>query len=723
MAMMLARGWAVAVTDYQGLGTPGDHAYMVGPGARPQRARLDARRARSCPEELPADGPAAIIGYSEGGAAAAWAAQLQPTYAPEIELCGVVAGAAAADVETAGPSLDGTFFSFFIAYGGIGYAAAYPELELDPYLTPMAREGIEALRAVERAPGGAVRAPLHARLRPDPAQRAGDARVARAGCARTGSGASPPRRRCCCTTPGATRSSPSSRASKLREDWERLGADVRLYVTRGGVDHISGAVAGTPVALDWLARRLAPAPRPSRRWRRSSRRRPEAPPGPRQPGTRAPSRRAARARARLAPGRGRSDPRDRAEQLRPHRGRPQVHGLERAVRDQPHEHRARPLAARGRGSRCTASLSSRAGSAPANGPSAWRASSNGRRARARARASRGAQGAPEGVDVLRATNASNAAAASSPRPRSHRRGGAEVEDRDAAVGEHEHVVGIRVGVDDPRAGAPSANSTSRAAAASRSCAVGQRHAVDPFADEHGLVRQRGHRGRNSEQGVAAQRAMEAAQRPPLALEVELVEHALADLGSSDAAIQGGERRGQRSREGLEQGQVLADEAGETRTQHLDRHRRAVVHAAMHLGGRRDRHRLGIELVELAVGLARPRRRAGPVRHRVSRDRLARGLARRPRARRGSLAPRLRDPGRVDRARPAGPARSARSAPSRPGAARSPPGRRDGRPRRSPRAGSGDGALEACLWRCEAARRRTRLPGDLVTGRGAHARSA
>src|SRR5205823_14337626 len=42
----------------------------------------------------------------------------------------------------------------------------------------------------------------------------------------------------------------------LRDDWQRRGADVRLYITRGGVDHISGAVAGTPVALDWLARRL-----------------------------------------------------------------------------------------------------------------------------------------------------------------------------------------------------------------------------------------------------------------------------------------------------------------------------------------------------------------------------------------------------------------------------------------------------------------------------------
>src|SRR5205814_3778124 len=43
----------------------------------------------------------------------------------------------------------------------------------------------------------------------------------------------------------------------LRDDWVRLGAYIRLYVTRGGVDHISGAVAGTPVALDWIGRRLA----------------------------------------------------------------------------------------------------------------------------------------------------------------------------------------------------------------------------------------------------------------------------------------------------------------------------------------------------------------------------------------------------------------------------------------------------------------------------------
>jgi fermentation-respiration switch protein FrsA (DUF1100 family) len=43
----------------------------------------------------------------------------------------------------------------------------------------------------------------------------------------------------------------------LRDAWQRRGADVRLYVTRAGVDHISAGVAGMPVALSWIAGRLA----------------------------------------------------------------------------------------------------------------------------------------------------------------------------------------------------------------------------------------------------------------------------------------------------------------------------------------------------------------------------------------------------------------------------------------------------------------------------------
>src|ERR1700685_461940 len=89
---------------------------------------LDSMRAARelHPLELPDDGPAAVIGYSEGGFAAGWAAQLQPEYAPDVKLAAVAAGAAAADVEEAGPPLDGTFFLVFIAYGGVGDAAGSP---------------------------------------------------------------------------------------------------------------------------------------------------------------------------------------------------------------------------------------------------------------------------------------------------------------------------------------------------------------------------------------------------------------------------------------------------------------------------------------------------------------------------------------------------------------------------------------------------------------------
>ncbi|MBV9194818.1 MAG: hypothetical protein JO168_11795 [Solirubrobacterales bacterium] len=260
MAMLLARGWAIAVTDYQGLGTPGDHTYMVGRALGPNV--LDAMRAARelAPTELPVEGPAAIIGYSEGGAAAAWAAQLQPEYAPDVPLLGVAAGAAAADVESAGPRLDGSFFAFFIAYGGIGYAAAYPELDLDPYLTPPARGQIAQLRqssifqammwgprfmrAADLTQPNVLEMPAwRARLREN---RLGE------------------------TAPAAPVLLHHARRDQivsfaqsvgLRDDWSSRGGDVRLYVTRGGVDHLSGALAGTPVALDWIARRLDGAAR------------------------------------------------------------------------------------------------------------------------------------------------------------------------------------------------------------------------------------------------------------------------------------------------------------------------------------------------------------------------------------------------------------------------------------------------------------------------------
>jgi pimeloyl-ACP methyl ester carboxylesterase len=253
--MVLARGWAVAITDYQGLGTPGDHTYMVGRALGPNV--LDSIRAARelYPEELPSEGPAAIVGYSEGGAAAAWAAQLQPSYAPDVPLAAVAAGAAAADLEAAGPSLDGSFFSFFIAYGGIGYSAAYPELDLDPYLTLKARAGIAGLRE-STLPQAMLSGPRFIRASdltrpnvmelPDWRRRLRENKL----------GDIAPEAPVLLHHARRDQIVSFEHSVKLRDSWERIGADVRLYVTRGGVDHISGGVAGMPVALGWISGRL-----------------------------------------------------------------------------------------------------------------------------------------------------------------------------------------------------------------------------------------------------------------------------------------------------------------------------------------------------------------------------------------------------------------------------------------------------------------------------------
>ena len=86
IAMLLAKGWAVAATDYQGLGTPGNHPYVVGNALG--RNALDVVRAagRLLVAGLSSTAPVLIWGYSEGGNGAGWAAQLASSYAPELQV-------------------------------------------------------------------------------------------------------------------------------------------------------------------------------------------------------------------------------------------------------------------------------------------------------------------------------------------------------------------------------------------------------------------------------------------------------------------------------------------------------------------------------------------------------------------------------------------------------------------------------------------------------------
>jgi hypothetical protein len=142
---LLARGWAVSVTDYPGLGTPGDELYNV--GIPEGYGVLDALRAATL---LPGAGlspaaPMAIEGYSQGGGGADWAAQLQPSYAPGLRLTGVAAGGTPANLQAVANNINGTAFFAFLAGSAIGFSAAYPSLDLNSDLTPAGQAAMAQL--------------------------------------------------------------------------------------------------------------------------------------------------------------------------------------------------------------------------------------------------------------------------------------------------------------------------------------------------------------------------------------------------------------------------------------------------------------------------------------------------------------------------------------------------------------------------------------------------
>lgn len=141
------RGYAVAVTDYEGLGTPGDHRYMVARSAG--HALLDIVRAaqRLTDAGLSRNAPVALVGYSQGGHAASWGAQLAGSYAPELAVKGVAAGGTPANLRQVADYNAGRPNFGLVLAAGVGMDAAYPSLELESYLNDAGRAGIEQLRS------------------------------------------------------------------------------------------------------------------------------------------------------------------------------------------------------------------------------------------------------------------------------------------------------------------------------------------------------------------------------------------------------------------------------------------------------------------------------------------------------------------------------------------------------------------------------------------------
>ena len=85
----LEEGFAVVATDYQGLGTPGPHPYLL---YRPEGySALDAIRAALKARGDVLRNEVLLVGQSQGSGAALGAAWLAPRYAPDVHVIGVVA--------------------------------------------------------------------------------------------------------------------------------------------------------------------------------------------------------------------------------------------------------------------------------------------------------------------------------------------------------------------------------------------------------------------------------------------------------------------------------------------------------------------------------------------------------------------------------------------------------------------------------------------------------
>ncbi|WP_234538158.1 lipase family protein [Streptomyces shenzhenensis] len=276
---LLAEGVAVVVTDYVGLGaTDRLHTYVNRlDGAH---AVLDAvRAARSLPgSSVTAASRVGLFGYSEGGGATAAAAELQPSYAPDITLSGTYAGAPPADLTAVTAAIDGSDLAGALGWAVNGFVQSDPALRpvVDAHLGTAGRAALADLSTM--CVGDAILAygsqhstawtndgsSISEVIGEEPALQAflGEQRIGRT------APASPVR----VATGVSDDLVPHAQARRLALDWCGEGADV-TYVPvvlpdagRALLNHLGPLLSDQGDAIGWLTARLSGVPAVSNCW-------------------------------------------------------------------------------------------------------------------------------------------------------------------------------------------------------------------------------------------------------------------------------------------------------------------------------------------------------------------------------------------------------------------------------------------------------------------------
>lgn len=141
----LAEGWVISVPDHEGVrgmwGAPNEPGY---------RALDGLRAALSTPAlDLSPDTPIGMWGYSGGGLATAWAAELCADYAAELNVVGAVLGSPVGDLGHTFRRLNGTIYSGLPATVVAALTHIYPDLHriIDEHATT---EGKAMLKSIEK---------------------------------------------------------------------------------------------------------------------------------------------------------------------------------------------------------------------------------------------------------------------------------------------------------------------------------------------------------------------------------------------------------------------------------------------------------------------------------------------------------------------------------------------------------------------------------------------
>jgi pimeloyl-ACP methyl ester carboxylesterase len=145
LAELVGAGDVVVAADYEGLGPPGLHPYLVGKSEG--RSVLDAARAAAQLGPAHASTRVVILGQSQGGQAALFAGQIAPSYAPDVHLLGVAAAAPVLDLANLLAIPTGTTSPGSVALvvtAAYAWSRTYTDLPLADLLTPegVARSGV-----------------------------------------------------------------------------------------------------------------------------------------------------------------------------------------------------------------------------------------------------------------------------------------------------------------------------------------------------------------------------------------------------------------------------------------------------------------------------------------------------------------------------------------------------------------------------------------------------